>query len=92
MYGFLQYTDKSIGVKFRKWIRREVIPEIRKTGSYSLVKDDFKVVWESNGSWSGAVNKYNLNVVNKIRLWFKENNNPKMIEGKNKKCYVFYER
>mgnify|MGYP004472964053 FL=1 len=92
MYGFLQYTDKSIGVKFRKWIRREVIPEIRKTGSYSLVKDDFKVVWESNGSWSGAVNKYNLNVVNKIRLWFKGNNNPKMIEGKNKKYYVFYER
>ena len=49
-------------------------------------------MWESNGSWSGAVNKYNLNVVNKIRLWFKENNNPKMIEGKNKKYYVFYER
>lgn len=42
LYGFLQYTDKPIGVRFRKWIRREVIPEIRKTGSYSLVKDNFK--------------------------------------------------
>lgn len=29
LYGFLQYTDKPIGVRFRKWIRREVIPEIR---------------------------------------------------------------
>ncbi len=199
LYGFLQYTDKPIGVRFRKWIRREVIPEIRKTGSYSLAKDnfkedihlknnatnsstnieslriayestvmfkdliedagldnkvklltakvlyskagvelpievleeehfydtkqiasilkvfsktkkpafqaisevikkleisedDFKVVWESNGAWSGTVNKYNLNVVDKIKFWFKENNNPKVIEGKNKKYYVFYER
>lgn len=192
LYGFFQYTDKPIGVRFRKWIRREVIPEIRKTGSYSLAKDnfkedihlknnatnsstnieslriayestvmfkgliedagldnkvklltakvlyskagvelpievleeehfydtkqiasilkvfsktkkpafqaisevikkleisedDFKVVWESNGAWSGTVNKYNLNVVDKIKFLFKENNNPKVIEGKNKK-------
>ena len=201
LYGFLQYTDKPIGVRFRKWIRREVIPDIRKTGSYTLVKDrnnfkedidfksdvgngfgnteslriayesavmfkgliedagldskvklltakvlyskagvelpievleeehfydtkqiasmlkvfsktkkpafqaiseiikkleinedNFKVVWESNGSWSGTVNKYNLNVVDMIRFWLKDNNNPKVIEGKNRKYYVFYER
>jgi prophage antirepressor-like protein len=34
LYGFLQYTDKPIGVKFRKWIRREVLPEIHRTGAY----------------------------------------------------------
>ncbi len=34
LYGFLQYTDKPIGVQFRRWIRREVLPEIRQTGSY----------------------------------------------------------
>lgn len=34
LYGFLQYTDKPIGVQFRKWIRRDVIPEIRQTGAY----------------------------------------------------------
>ncbi|EJA6589970.1 phage repressor protein [Clostridioides difficile] len=34
LYGFLQYTDKPIGVQFRKWLRREVLPSIRQTGSY----------------------------------------------------------
>ena len=34
LYGFLQYTDKPEGIQFRKWIRREVLPEIRETGSY----------------------------------------------------------
>lgn len=38
LYGFLQYTDKPIGVKFRKWLRREVLPEIRKTGSFNSNK------------------------------------------------------
>ena len=197
LYGFLQYTDKPIGFRFRKWIRREVIPEIRKTGSYTLVKDDFKedtdlnsnvdngfgnidglkiayestvmfkeliedagldskvklltakvlysragvelpievleeehfydtkqiasmlrvfsktkkpafqaiseiikkleidendfkVVWESNGAWSGTVNKYNINVVENIKSWLKEYNNPKIIEGRNRNYYVTY--
>ncbi|HBG5259701.1 TPA: BRO family protein [Clostridioides difficile] len=34
LYGFLQYTDKPIGVQFRKWLRREVLPNIRQTGAY----------------------------------------------------------
>ncbi|WP_339073717.1 BRO family protein [Clostridioides difficile] len=34
LYGFLQYTDKPIGVQFRKWLRREVLPAIRQTGAY----------------------------------------------------------
>lgn len=34
LYGFLQYTDKPVGVKFRKWVRRDILPEIRQTGSY----------------------------------------------------------
>lgn len=34
LYGFMQYTDKPIGVKFRKWLRRDVLPEIRQTGVY----------------------------------------------------------
>ncbi|MCT4664839.1 MAG: phage antirepressor KilAC domain-containing protein [Flavobacteriales bacterium] len=35
LYGFLQYTDKPIGVKFRKWLRNEVLPSIRKYGFYA---------------------------------------------------------
>ncbi|MGL4992012.1 MAG: BRO-N domain-containing protein [Sarcina sp.] len=34
LYGFLQYSDKPIAIKFKKWIRREVIPQIKKTGQY----------------------------------------------------------
>ncbi|AXU86097.1 TPA: phage repressor protein [Clostridioides difficile] len=34
LYGFLQYTDKPIGVQFRKWLRREVLPAIRQHGAY----------------------------------------------------------
>ena len=40
LYGFLQFTEKPIGIEFRKWIRREVLPQIRKTGSYTLDKLD----------------------------------------------------
>ena len=40
LYGFLQYTEMPIGVEFRKWIRREVMPQIRKTGSFTLDKSD----------------------------------------------------
>ena len=29
LYGFLQYTNKPIGVQFRKWLRRDVIPQLR---------------------------------------------------------------
>ncbi|NHM25966.1 Bro-N domain-containing protein [Desulfofundulus sp. TPOSR] len=36
LYGFLTYTDKPEGKRFKKWIRRDVVPEIRKTGGYEL--------------------------------------------------------
>ena len=38
LYGYLQYTNLPIGVELRKWIRREVMPQIRKTGSFTLDK------------------------------------------------------
>lgn len=36
IYGFLQYTHKPIGIRFRKWIRSEVVPSIRQTGTYAV--------------------------------------------------------
>lgn len=38
LYGFLQYTEKPVGVRFRKWIRSEVVPSIRQTGTYALAE------------------------------------------------------
>lgn len=36
LYGFLSYTNMPIGREFRRWIRREVIPTLRKKGYYVL--------------------------------------------------------
>lgn len=44
LYGFLQYTDKPIGVQFRKWLRREVLPSIRQTGAYITNNADPQVL------------------------------------------------
>lgn len=40
LYGFLEYTHKPEGVQFRKWLRREVLPEIQETGAYISDKAD----------------------------------------------------
>ena len=34
LYGFINYTEMPIGVEFRSWIRREVMPTLRKKGYY----------------------------------------------------------
>ncbi|MGL4992010.1 MAG: BRO-N domain-containing protein [Sarcina sp.] len=36
LYGFLQFSEKEIAVKFKKWLRREVITSIKKDGEYKL--------------------------------------------------------
>ncbi len=190
LYGFLQYTDKPIGVQFRKWLRRDVLPEIREHGAYitnnanvehlkerindieklqlaynstnlfkelldnvglddkvklltaktiykkagidlpiqieeeehfydtkqiatilgvyskankpafqavgEIIKkldisdDEIKAVWESNGSWSGTVNKYKKSVVDKIQDWINSNNFPTIIVTEKKNYYIVY--
>ncbi|HBE8153519.1 Uncharacterized phage-encoded protein [Clostridioides difficile] len=190
LYGFLQYTDKPIGVQFRKWLRREVLPSIRQTGAYitnnanpeklrekaseieklqlaynstsmlkellddagfdnksklltaktlykkagidlpieineeehyfdtkqiasklkiysksnkpaqmavceiikkiKLEENEVKGVWETNGSWTGTVNKYTESVIEKIKCWIDENNKPTKIQGEKKNYHVVY--
>ena len=190
LYGFLQYTDKPIGVQFRKWLRREVLPSIRQTGAYitnnanpeklrekaseieklqlaynstsmlkelldgagfdnksklltaktlykkagidlpieineeehyfdtkqiasklkiysksnkpaqladceiikkiDLEENEVKGVWETNGSWTGTVNKYTKSVIDKVRNWIEENNRPTKIAGEKKNYHVVY--
>lgn len=38
LYGFLAASRMEKGVEFRTWIRREVMPQIREKGSYTLEK------------------------------------------------------
>lgn len=38
LYGFLAASRMDKGVEFRTWIRREVMPQIREKGSYTLEK------------------------------------------------------
>lgn len=46
LYGFINYSELPLGVSFRKWLRREVLPEIRETGSYSINNDLKTEVYE----------------------------------------------
>jgi prophage antirepressor-like protein len=39
LYFFLSRSDSSKAIHFQKWISGEVLPSIRKTGQYSIVKD-----------------------------------------------------
>jgi anti-repressor protein len=36
LYAFILRSRKPIAKPFQKWVRKEVLPQIRKTGSYSL--------------------------------------------------------
>ena len=63
LYGFLQFTEKPIGIEFRKWIRREVMPQIRKTGSFTLEKSD-KLESERTSNVSDSEDKLSSDVDN----------------------------
>ncbi|EJF07550.1 prophage antirepressor [Thiovulum sp. ES] len=40
LYALIMRSRKSVAKPFQRWISREVLPEIRKTGSYSLQKTE----------------------------------------------------
>lgn len=68
LYGFLQYSHKPIAIEFKKWIRREVLPELRETGSYSINNNLKTEIYED---------KYENNLTKKVedRLRKSENLN-----------------
>jgi prophage antirepressor-like protein len=41
LYGLIQQSRKPSALKFKHWISSEVLPSIRKTGSYSLMPKSF---------------------------------------------------
>ncbi|VFB70553.1 BRO-N domain-containing protein [Clostridioides difficile] len=55
-----------------------------------LEDSEVKGVWETNGSWTGTVNKYTKSVIDKIRNWIEENNRPTKIQGEKKNYHVVY--
>ncbi|KPI48697.1 BRO-N domain-containing protein [Clostridioides difficile] len=55
-----------------------------------LEDSEVKGVWETNGSWTGTVNKYTQSVIDKIRNWIEENNRPVKIQGEKKNYHVVY--
>ncbi|EGT4710713.1 toxin Bro, partial [Clostridioides difficile] len=62
----------------------EIIKKIK------LEENEVKGVWETNGSWTGTVNKYTESVIDKIRNWIEENNRPAKIAGEKKNYHVVY--
>ena len=58
LYGFLAASRMDKGVEFRTWIRRDVMPQIREKGSYTLEKvDKEKIIVDNNQKDSTMVNK-----------------------------------
>ncbi|EGT4252312.1 TPA: toxin Bro [Clostridioides difficile] len=55
-----------------------------------LEDSEVKGVWETNGSWTGTVNKYTKSVIDKVRTWIEENNRPTKIQGEKKNFHVVY--
>ncbi|HBE8801239.1 TPA: toxin Bro [Clostridioides difficile] len=62
----------------------EIIKKIK------LEENEVKGVWETNGSWTGTVNKYTKSVIDKVRNWIEENNRPTKIAGEKKNYHVVY--
>lgn len=65
LYGFLQFSKKTVGINFKKWIRREVLPSIRREGQYTLNKSDIEKRKE-------VQQKDNLRIAYKSSIMFKE--------------------
>ncbi|HBF8411693.1 BRO-N domain-containing protein [Clostridioides difficile] len=55
-----------------------------------LEDSEVKGVWETNGSWTGTVNKYTESVIDKIKCWIDDNNKPAKIQGEKKNYHVVY--
>lgn len=62
----------------------EIIKKIK------LEENEAKGVWETNGSWTGTVNKYSESVIDKVSKWIEENNKPVKIQGEKKNYHVVY--
>lgn len=43
IYGLLLIAPASVAARFRRWLKHEVIPAIRKTGTYSAPKPDWVI-------------------------------------------------
>lgn len=86
LYGFLQYSHKPIAIEFKKWVRREVLPDLRKWGTYSTNNDLYEENLEENedslskSAGEKLKNKDNLYLVLEVlnlidRITSKENDN-----------------
>lgn len=47
LYGFLGYTEMPLGVEFRNWIRKEVMPTLRKKGYYVCNEGEVEITYKN---------------------------------------------
>ena len=50
LYGFLAYTEMPLGIEFRNWIRREVMPALREKGYYVSNEEKMQVNYKKETS------------------------------------------
>lgn len=59
LYGFLSYSEMPLGVSFRKWLRREVLPYINRNSSITLNKNND--VYHSNNNKNNSEDNFKDN-------------------------------
>jgi prophage antirepressor-like protein len=74
LYSLIMRSRKPVAKPFQKWVTKEVLPSIRKTGSYSLQKEekvefDFEEIQKVVNIGIGFLNEFdNLNPIKQIKL------------------------
>lgn len=68
LYSLIMGSKKAAAKKFKKWVTTEVLPQIRKTGSYNSKVPAF--ISRSNQNWD-RVSSGHFSVINEltVRLW-----------------------
>ena len=54
LYFFVARSDKPAALPFQRWLAGEVLPSLRRTGSYALTEQD-KAVGPQVPAWLGAL-------------------------------------
>ena len=93
LFGFLQFSHKPIGAKFRKWIRKEVKPKLKKILGFNDSNekkgletiadkntnlDSFKEVGLTHLNYQGENNEFDIDKFQRLRL---ATESAKMIKG-----------
>jgi len=72
LYNLIFRSRKPEAMRFRKWVTSEVLPQIRKTGSYGAVTLDAQTLNKINATLAAANNRIMDLEKDRLHLWERE--------------------